>query len=122
MRPADVARGVRRGLAYIALVAVAGGAALTLSQCKLVDERLTGVQSPLQHDALGCIKQCNTDANNAIRAESARHVAAVKACEGNETCLALEEATHEANVEKIQAARQECHDNCHKPGSGGSGL
>lgn len=121
MRLADHARATRRRLAFIALLAVAGVTALTLSQCKLVDERLSGVADPFKSSATDCFAQCAHAYNDSIRAESNLHVQNVKLCKDDEACQALEEVRHEAAVERIQSGRQQCESECHHQGSGSGG-
>ena len=121
MRLADHARTARRPLAYFALLVVAGLTALVLSQCKLVDERLTGVASPLSGNPTNCFSQCAKAANDLIRVESQRHVDAIHACNGDAACEAAEEIVHENNVNTIQAGRAQCQADCHQQGSGSGG-
>jgi hypothetical protein len=122
MRPADHGRTARRRLPLLGVVIIAAAVAVALGQCKLVDERLTGVSNPFKSaTASQCISQCSKDANAAIRAESELHVNNVKACAGDASCLALEEARHERAVEDIQAQRDRCKSQCHHQGGGSGG-
>ncbi len=121
MRLAGHTLAVRRGIALLSVVALAAAAAVTLSQCRMVDERLTGINSTGLGAASNCFTQCAKAYNDSIRVESQLHVANVHACAGNETCLALEELRHEAAVNRIQTGRNQCQDNCHHQGSGTGG-
>lgn len=118
MRPADHGRTARRRLPLLGIVLIAAVVAVALGQCKLVDERLTGVASPFKSDVGTCISQCSKTANAAIRVESDLHVSNVKACAGDASCLALEEARHERAVGDIQAQRVRCQSDCHHQGGG----
>ncbi len=112
--------GLRRGAAFAALGTLLVATALTLSQCKMVNEQLTGVGlSASQPDR--CITACVAAYNDSIRAESALHVTNVHACDSDSLCLALEEMRHEAAVNRIQMGRQNCLNNCHHQGRGGGG-
>ena len=121
MRLAHHARTARRPIAYFALLVVAGVTALVLSQCKLVDERLTGVATPLKGTPTDCFANCAHQANDLIRAESQRHVDAIHACNGDAACEAAEEIVHENNVNTIQNGRAACQSGCHQDGSGAGG-
>ncbi len=121
MRLAHHARTARRLLAYFAILVVAGVTALVLSQCKLVDERLTGVATPLKGAPTDCFANCAHAANDLIRAESQRHVDAIHACNGDAACEAAEEIVHENNVNTIQNGRAACESQCHQDGSGAGG-
>jgi hypothetical protein len=115
--------------AYVRRVAVriagaAGLVALTfvLTQCQMVTDNLTGVSvGAFKSQGAKCVTGCQNVANDAIRLESRVHVLRVKACNGNETCLAEEEARHEAAVEAIQAQREDCVSGCHHQGGGDGG-
>ena len=121
MRPADHARPARRRLAYLAILAVAGVTALMLSQCKLVDERLTGVSDAFQIQPASCILDCVKAADQAIRAEADRYNHAVQQCHGDPACLAAEAARHLATAKQIIVDRDVCLGECHHQGGGEGG-
>jgi hypothetical protein len=120
MRLAHPVRHLRRGAAFAILGVVLAASALSLNQCRMVDERLTGVSidraSPDK-----CMAKCNQAYNDSIRAESDLHVTYVHSCASDSVCLALEGMRHEAAVGRIQAGRKACHSQCHHQGSGGGG-
>lgn len=113
-------RRFRRGAAWLGLVALLGITAVTLSQCRMIDERLTGVEVTRVRPG-ECIAQCAHAAAEALKIESERHVAAVQACNGDPVCLATEELTHEQNIMSIQTERKACQDGCHHQGGGSGG-
>ena len=111
----------RRTAAHLALALVAALALVGLTQCKLEPDKLTGVnkvKGAQGNSNTNCIPGCAHAANEAIRDESDLHTANVAACAGDPTCLANEEARHEAAVEAIQAERKACMDGCHNQGQG----
>jgi hypothetical protein len=110
-------RRLRRGLALLALGVLLAGAALTLSQCKMVDERLTGV-SLAKSSPTSCASVCAPAYNDSIRAESALHVTNAQACGSDPVCSAMEELRHEQAVDRIQAGRRKCQEDCHHQGHG----
>lgn len=122
MRRPERARAPRRVLASLGLLVLAAIATLSLSQCKMVDERLTGVSSfTAQQNAGQCISGCAHQYNDSIRVEVALHLANVAACNQSVTCLENEEARHEAAVARIQLGRLNCMQNCHHQGGGVGG-
>jgi len=107
----------RRSLAVLAVAAVLAAATM---QCRMVTD---SVVRPLQSStqASSCLKSCNDAAQAAIRDESDLHKANVKACASDTTCLAQEEARHEAAITAIQNQRKVCQNGCHHQGGGGGG-
>jgi len=121
MRFADQGRTARRRLPYLALVLVALIATVGLSQCKLVDERLTGVANPFGLEPEKCMEQCAQDAAARLRAEAAVHSQDVKQCHGDPSCIALEQVRHQNVIRQITSDREACLNNCHHQGSGSGG-
>jgi hypothetical protein len=121
MRLADHGRTARRRLPYLALALVAIISAAMLSQCKIVDERLTGVANPFQGNPASCISDCAQAGAQALREESDLHTRNVKSCADDPTCLALEEARHEQAIAQINSDREQCKNNCHHQGFGSGG-
>ena len=96
--------------------------ACSLTQCRMVGDDLVGPRLSRGADDAGtCATECARVYNEVIREESVRHVQAVHDCAGDEACLAAEEARHEAEVERIQAARADCQNQCHDQGKGRGG-
>lgn len=105
-------------LILLAVVVIATGFAV--SQCRMVSDRLTGLDvSALKASPENCIARCAVAYADSNRAESQLHVAEVRACADDSLCLALEEMRHEAAVARIQAGRQACKDDCYHEGAGG---
>ncbi len=121
MRFADQGRTARRRLPTLALVLVALIAAVGLSQCKLVDERLTGVANPFGLQPEVCMQQCAVDAAARVRAEADLHSHNVRACHGDAACIALEQVRHQNVILQINSDREACFNNCHHQGSGSGG-
>lgn len=118
MHLAAYTRRLRRGIALLALGVLLAGAALTLSQCKMVDERLTGV-SLVKAQPSSCASGCAQAYNDSIRVESALHVTNVHTCGTDPVCAAMEELRHEQAVDRIQSGRRQCQEDCHHQGHGG---
>lgn len=107
----------RLGLAALLVLAL-----FTLSRCRLVNDRLTGIDLALSRKAaVNCIVECQQAANQEIRTESVLHVSRVKACGGDADCLGAEQLRHQGAVHDIQARRKECVGGCHHQGGGQAG-
>ena len=122
MHPVRPRRFLRRASAYGVLAALIALVAISLSQCRMVnvDDSASGIGFATR-DAGRCITDCNRTYNDSIRVESDRHVAAVRACSGVRSCLEAEELFHETAVNRIQAGRRDCQENCHHQGGGSGG-
>lgn len=105
----------------LALVALSVTAMVVLTQCKLTSDKVTGLNRANQPNTGTCISNCAHEANTLMKAEQDLHKANVDACAGDPTCLANEEARHEAAVAAIQDARKRCMDGCHHQGGGNGG-
>jgi hypothetical protein len=107
---------------YGTLAALVALTSVSLTQCRMVNVGDSASGIGFENASTGqCIANCNKTANDAIRAESDLHVRNVRACNDDPTCLANEEARHEAAVNSIQAARLACQDGCHHQGGGAGG-
>jgi hypothetical protein len=120
MRHSHIFGRLPRGAAFAVLGVALTTLALSLSQCQMVEERLTGVSLNSTKPDL-CVTNCTTTYNGFIRVESTTHVANVKNCASDSLCLALEGMRHDAEVDRIQIARYACLAECRHQGSGGGG-
>jgi len=112
---------LRRGASFLALFALLGLTAVGLSQCRAVQDNLTGVSAGLARSGPGnCISQCAKAYADSNRVETELHVENVHACGGDPVCEALELARHEAAVQRIVEGRKACMDDCRYQ-SGGFG-
>ena len=105
---------IRRVLVLGATSLLAG---LLLTQCRSVTDSLFG-RSNAAAKAENCVKSCNNVMQDQKSAENETHRANVKACGGNPTCLAQEQARHEAAIAAINEARKRCQSGCHHQGGG----
>jgi hypothetical protein len=116
---------LRRAVAYAALAAMLGLVALTLSQCTLVGDSLTGVTV----DGVGptsCVKQCNDLYKIAYSREQKIHDTNNDVCQNlpqefRAGCLESETARHEAAKAALSAGKIECQNSCHRQGAGSAG-
>lgn len=116
---------LRRAVAFAALAALLGLAALTLSQCTLVGDSLSGVNL----DGVGptsCVKQCNDFYAIAYKREQKIHDSNNDLCQSlpqelRADCLAAETARHEAAKATLSQGKIDCQNNCHRQGAGSAG-
>jgi hypothetical protein len=104
---------LRRGASLLALITLLGFTAVGLSQCRAVQDNLTGVSASLAKAGPGtCISRCAQAFGDSNRVESELHVENIAACAGDPVCEALEFARHEEAIERIVDGREQCFDEC----------
>ena len=116
---------LRRAVVYAALATMLGLVALTLSQCTLVGDSLTGV------DLRGvgptsCVKQCNDFYAIAYKREQKIHDSNNDICQSlpqdlRAGCLDSETARHEAAKAALSQGKIDCQNGCHRQGAGSAG-
>jgi hypothetical protein len=115
----------RRPLVYGALATLLGVVSLTLSQCTLVSDSLTGVGLN-KGGPTTCIKQCNDLYKMLYDEEHKLHLQNVGNCLGlpqpdRDACLDAEAARHSAEMSRLGEAKTDCQNSCHSQGGGNSG-
>lgn len=116
---------LRRAVAFAALAALLGAVSLTLSQCTMVGDNLTGVD--LQRAGpTSCTKQCNDTYAGLYKMEQKRHLAAIEVCQSlaqpaKGECLVAEDALAAANRDALGAGKIACQNDCHRQGAGSAG-
>ena len=99
--------------------------ALTVSQCRMVDDRVLAPSVELSASSSSrsgaCVTACARTHADAMQAEADLHTAAVQSCNGNPDCLLAESNRHETAVARIVASRTACMNNCHHQGGGSGG-
>jgi len=115
---------LRRGFAFVALAALLGLAAIGLTQCRLVDDTVTGVDlkshSGLSHGST-CVKPCREAYKLCKKAEDARHKTAIRACGGDKVCKKDEDRLHKQNRSNCKQAWKDCKAGCYNEGAGSGG-
>lgn len=125
---------LRRGFAFVALAAVLGLSAVGLTQCRMVDDTVTGVDVRTNthfsggHGRSQCIHRCNAQYKACKKAEESRHKAALRQCnrikdtKDRAHCKKAENATHRANKKQCVREMQLCKKNCrYREGAGSAG-
>lgn len=116
---AKVNRPIRSATPTLLLIVLGMFTALTLTQCKPIADQVTGTAASA--NANQCVTGCTRTYNELVRVESTLHVKNVQDCNGDATCLALEDARHDAAMASIQANRDNCINSCHHQGGGTGG-
>ncbi len=113
-----------RRVKNFALTAVLGFALVGLSQCRMVEDNITGVDlnvGSTVDQRSDCVKDCNERYKDAKRIEDDRHKAAEKACRSDKACKKAEKDRNKNNEEAIKDAKDACKRGCYNEGSGGGG-
>lgn len=116
---------LRRAVAFAALAGLLGVGSLTLTQCTMVGDNISGVDLERGRPTT-CVKKCNDLFNFLYESEQKRHNAANEICQAlpqpdKATCLDAETATHQANKNALSQGKTDCQNNCHRQGSGTAG-
>ena len=120
---------VSRGSKFVALAALLALSAIGLTQCRLVDHSVTGVdfQSQNFNAREACMKKCDDIFKAAREAEDKRHKAADKKCDllrdkkQREACKKAEHDLTEANKKRIENDKKNCKNHCYNEGGGKGG-
>jgi len=113
------AQRLSRLLPLAALLVVLALSSLTLVHCRVVDERVTGVD--LTTAAGDCIKQCKVEFQEAMKAERARHKQALKECGEDPICRERENERYRNRVRELEELLRQCRMGCYNEGSGTGG-
>lgn len=117
--------GLRRVAVYAALTVLVGAVSLTLAQCKMVGDKVTGVDLN-RGGPTTCIKQCNDQYKLLFDQEQKLHQTNIENCQAlpqpdRGACLEAEEVRHTAAKEALAQAKIDCQNNCHDQGGGSGG-
>jgi len=111
-------RVLRRASIFGALVALLGLAALSLTQCTMVNDNVTGMSFSVAK-ADRCLKDCKKEFDRATHDEFKVNQRNRRECGGEPVCLALEAQRHRDALIVIEQAYAACRAECHHQGGGG---
>ena len=128
---------LRRAVIYAALATLLGAVSLTLSQCTMVGDNLTGVELSRGRPTT-CIKLCNDFYAGVYEQEQKHHDQSKLLCDvtkcadlpaeeqaacidARQACQDAEATRHAAVTAANAAAKIACQDNCHHQGTGSGG-
>lgn len=118
-------RPLHRRLKVLLMTGVGACLAVLVTQCRLVDDKVLGAGAGLpaagSSESSTCITACKRAFLDSNKAETQLHVANVRACGEDATCLQEEEARYEAAKKLIKRVRTACIDACHNQGGGTAG-
>ncbi len=112
-----------RGFRYSLLLAGLVIAAVSLSQCRMIDSPTTGVDltpSTVSGRSV-CLRDCNNQYKTARNAEQNRHRAAYRACGSSKSCKKQEKTLHKGNEKALKSQHKECKRGCYNEGAGVGG-
>ena len=122
---------LRRGFAFVALAAVLGLAVVGLTQCRLVDDTVTGVDlksSTGLNARSDCVQQCNEKYKICRRTEESVHKANRRGCDNivddpdaRRLCLKIEQRRHHDGHKACVAGKKACKASCYNEGAGSLG-
>jgi hypothetical protein len=112
-------RVLRRVSIYGALLTLLGLVSLSLTQCTMVGDNVTGLSLSTQ-SADKCLKDCKHDFDFDTRKEFQLNNKNRRACDGNAVCLALEAERHREALEQLERDYVACREECHHQGGGGT--
>jgi hypothetical protein len=117
---------IRRAVVYASLATLLGVVSLTLSQCTMVGDNLTGVDLNRGRPTT-CIKQCNDLYALLYDQEQKLYNTNKEACQplpqpDKDACLAAALAQHQANQDQLGIDKVACQTSCtHTQGTGSAG-
>ena len=115
---------VRRVVVLAGLPLLFGVLALTLTQCNMVGDKITGVGVETNRAApTSCVKMCNDSSKVYYDIEQKLHDQNVENCQAlpqpqKGECLAAEDARHTAEKARLSQYKIDCQNNCHSQGAG----
>jgi hypothetical protein len=121
---------LRRGFAFVALAAVLGLSAVGLTQCRLVNDTVTGVDLDSNSSTFKsrhsrrsrCVHQCNEKYKRCLKQEEAVHKRNMKACRKDAACRKAEQKRHYNAVKACIRQMQLCKKGCrYREGAGSAG-
>jgi hypothetical protein len=120
MFPAHHRPQMRRALSLVLLVAVLGVGSLTLTQCRMIADRVVGVDV-LNNRPTDCFRQCKEDFATATANETRLHWDNLRACGRDQACINAENTRYFAALRTLFTNLQHCLNDCHHQGGGDGG-
>jgi hypothetical protein len=112
---------VRRVSLYGVLLLILGFATVSLTQCTMTDDNVTGISlADAKSKPDKCLKECGKAYDKATKEEFRINHKNRKKCDGDPVCLALEQERHRDALAEIEADYTNCRGECHHQGGGGT--
>jgi hypothetical protein len=117
-----------RGPRFAVLAALLAVAAVGLTQCRIVGENVTGIETE-SHRFSGrnrCMHKCEKIYRDARALEDLRHRLALRKCDrlgrkDEDECRRNEHRVHRAILEKLEDMKKACKNKCYNEGGGRGG-
>jgi hypothetical protein len=122
---------LRRGFTFVALAATLGITAISLTQCRMIDDSVTGVDLKT-NGSFGSVSQCVQKCNDAYKScrdrEDGRHrnallkINSIQTSTDREAAKKIENNKHQEATNACEDAMQRCKRDCkYREGSGSGG-
>jgi hypothetical protein len=116
---------LRGVVTYALLAAVVVGTTLTLSQCTMVGNNVTGVRLTASERG-ECLQQCAQDFADKIAAEAKRHAEELQRCSSladsdRQSCIDAENTLFQQDLRELNDGLLACKNGCHQQGAGDAG-
>lgn len=114
----------RRSFSWIGLAIALGIGSLAITQCRMVQDSVTGVDLRVAQDTHGrsdCIKRCRQTLKVDRKKEQARFQEARKACGRDRKCIKGERALHKEILKDLVQDFLKCKKGCYNEGGGKAG-
>jgi len=109
---------------HLAIALVMGLALIALTQCRAVNDTVTGVDfktGATLSARSSCTHDCNHRFKEAQKKENDAFKSALKKCGSDNQCRKDAQQTHRDNMKKINDAKKDCKASCYNEGSGKGG-
>jgi hypothetical protein len=112
---------VSRRLVVACTVGLMALTLFSLTQCRMIEDRVTGVDIAGVMKAKTCLGLCQTAADTRLKDEDKLNKQNLKDCGGDQACTVQENTRHAAAVNTILADLVACQNSCHHQGAGEAG-
>ena len=115
---------VRRNLKHFALLSFLGLVVAGLSQCRMVNDNVTGVDLTAQSTVgshSDCIRRCEEGFKDKLRDEDGRYDRDLRSCGRDRDCQGHHRHNHDCRVDKHKDDLKDCKRKCYNEGNGSGG-
>jgi hypothetical protein len=117
-----------RGSRFAVLAALLTVAAVGLTQCRMVGENVTGIETESHRFSSRerCMSKCEKFYRDARALEDLRHRLALRKCDrlgkkDEDACRRAEDRLHQAILRKLDELKKACKNKCYNEGGGRGG-
>lgn len=114
-----------RSLRTFLLFGAGLAATLSLSQCRMVEDNITGPKSEIlassSERSRNCFDRCKRTYARRLADEIVRHRRELRMCRADRKCISAENARYGAALLALAEEKRQCLANCHHQGGGTGG-